>query len=153
MHNPDSRLSRRKALVLLGGAVAAAGALAASPFRYAIARRARQAVVSRPWARGILSLADAGYEEWLGQVGSEFSFGGGGRMRLAGVRAMPARGDRPLRFTRETAFVAFFDPLAGSTMAGDLIYTANHAQYGPLAIFLSASVDLRAPARMVAVFN
>ena len=153
MDKIQSRLSRRNLLLVLGGAVAAVGAVALSPFRNVLARRARGAVASPSWARPILSLADASYGEWHDQVGSVFTTGGGDRMRLAGVKAMPAPGARPRGLARDSAFVAFFDPLAGRTMAGDLIYAASHPQYGPLAIFLSASVDPRAPARMVAVFN
>lgn len=153
MEKIESRLSRRNLLLVLGGAVAAAGALAASPFRYAIARRGRELAVSQPWARPFLSLANASYGEWVDQVGSVFTTGGGGRMRLVGVRAMPAPGARPLQLGRGSAFVAYFDSLAGQRMAGDLIYAANHPQYGPLSIFLSASADRRTPARMIAVFN
>jgi len=153
MDKVQSKLSRRNLLLVLGGAVAAVGAVALSPFRNVLARRAREAVASRSWARPASALANASYDEWVGQVGSVFTTGGGDRMRLAGVKAMPAPGERPRSLGRDSAFVAFFDPLAGRTMAGDLIYAASHPQYGPLAIFLSASVDPRAPARMVAVFN
>lgn len=152
MDKIQSRLSRRNLLLVLGGAVAAVGAVALSPFRNVLARRAREAVASRTWARPASVLANASYDEWAGQIGTVFATGGGG-MRLAGVKAMPAPGARPRRLGRDGAFAAFFDPLPGQTMAGDLIYMARHPQYGPLAIFLSVSVDPRAPARMVAVFN
>ena len=153
MDNPKPRLSRRGMLVALGGAVVAAGAFAASPFRAVLSRQIRELVVDRRSPRRSLALASASYEEWMGQVGSVFAVGGGASMRLAGVRAFPSEGARPLGLARESAFVAFFDPIGRQTMAGDLIYTASHARYGALPIFLSASVDPRMPARMVAVFN
>jgi len=37
-------------------------------------------------------------------------------------------------------------------MAGDLIYTVSHPEYGAFPIFLSAT-DSRTPGRMLAVFN
>jgi hypothetical protein len=37
-------------------------------------------------------------------------------------------------------------------MAGDLIYTVSHPQYGPFQLFLSVA-DARTPNRMLAVFN
>jgi hypothetical protein len=74
-------------------------------------------------------------------------------MRLAGVRPMASEGPRPMSVARRSAFVAMFDVLGGQTVAGDLIYTASHPQYGPLQIFLSASADPRTPGRVLAVFN
>lgn len=152
MDKVESTLSRRNLLLVLGGAVAAAGALAAAPFRNVIAQRARQLVVTVPTLRRALSLANGSYEEWQAQVGSRFAVGGGTVMQLSGVRAFMTTGTLPPG-SRARAFAAFFDPLAGGTMAPDLIYTANHPQYGPLQIFLSAAPSSRAPGRMLAVFN
>ncbi|HKR24505.1 MAG TPA: hypothetical protein VJS15_04545 [Allosphingosinicella sp.] len=148
----ESNVSRRNVLLVAGG-MAAVGALAASPARTVIARGAQDLLASRAGTPRITSLATASYEQWLGQVGSVFSLGGGVRMQLSGVRAMSSTGARPASLARNRAFVAFFDPAGGSTLAGDLIYTITHAQHGPLQLFLSASPDARTPARMLAVFN
>lgn len=145
-------LTRRKALVVAGGAAVAAGAVLASPLRPTVERTVREATVSQPWLRGVVSLADGSYEEWLAQVGSVFALGGGLSMRLAGISALNSGGDRPGAL-RQRAFAAMFDPVGAATLPGDLIYTANHPQYGPLAIFLSAAPSRGAPARMLAVFN
>lgn len=140
-------------LLVLGGAVAAAGALAAAPFRNIFTQRARELIVALPRLRRLVSLADGSFEEWQAQVGSRFAVGGGQVMQLTGVRALASAGVRPSSVGRVRAFVAFFDPIAGATMAPDLIYTASHPQYGPLQIFLSAAPAARAPGRMLAVFN
>lgn len=152
MNNPITKLSRRN--VVVGGATAATvGAIALSPLGVPISREAQALLATQPWARGMLSLSSAGYDQWVAQVGSVFALGGGTSMRLAGVRPLESDGARPMGVARRSAFVAVFDLLGGQTMAGDLIYTASHPQYGPLQIFLSASGDSRTPARMLAVFN
>lgn len=140
-------------LIAGGGAVAAAGAFVASPLGNPITSKGRELLASQPWARRFLSLAGGTQAEWQSQVGSTFALGGGTSMRLAGVRPFASPGDRPLSVTRKSAFVAVFDVLGGNSLPGDLIYTATHPQYGPLQLFLSASSDPRAPARMFAVFN
>jgi hypothetical protein len=153
MDKVESKISRRTMLLVSGGAAAAVGAFAAAPFRNIIAQSARDLVVSVPRLRGLVSLANGSYEEWLDQVGATFSIGGGTSIQLSGVRAFPSIGTRPASVSRQRAFVAFFDPVGRSTLASDLIYTANHAQYGPLQMFLSAAPGPSAPARMMAVFN
>lgn len=153
MEKTDNRLSRRNMLLIAGGGIAAASALVAAPFRTQIAGKARAIVTSTRLGRGLVSLAHAGYDEWEAQVGSTFALGGGTGLRLVGVRALPSGGTRPASVTRGRAFVAVFDPLGGQSLAGDLIYTANHGEYGPLPIYLSAASDPRSPGRMLAVFN
>jgi len=148
----ESNVSRRSLLLVAGG-VAAAGALAPSPVRNVIARGAQDLLGSSSATPRIASLATASYEQWLGQVGSEFALGGGVRMQLSGVRALASGGERPSSLPRDRAFVAFFEPAAGQTIAGDLIYSVSHARHGALQLFLSASPDPRTPARMLAVFN
>jgi len=152
MHNPVTNLSRRKVIVA-GGAAVTIGAVAASPLSVPIASKTRELLATQTWARSMLSLATASYEQWAEQVGSVFSLGGGTSMRLSGVRAFPADRSRPMWVGRETAFLAVFDVADGQTLAGDLIYTANHGEYGPLQIFLSAAGEPRTPGRMHAVFN
>ncbi len=153
MENAGRTLSRRNLLLAGGGAVAAAGALAAAPFRDLVGEEARALIASQPWARGMLSLADGSYEEWLAQVGSVFAAGGGYGLRLAGVQPLASTGVRPRAVSRERAFLAVFDVTGGGSMAGDLIYTISHPQYGPLPIFLSASTNPNMRGRMLAVFN
>ena len=153
MENAGRILSRRNLLLVLGGAVAAVGALAAAPFRNVVGQSTRALIAGQPWARGMLSLADGSYEEWLAQVGSVFAAGGGYGIRLAGVRPLASTGIRPRGVSRARAFLAVFDVTGGGSMAGDLIYTVSHPQYGPLPIFLSASADPNMRGRMLAVFN
>lgn len=145
-------VSRRKAMMVTGAAVAGASALMAAPFRDEIQGAARSALVNSGVGRGFLSLADGTYEEWLSEVGASFSLGGGTAIRLVGVRALPSSGARP-QGVRAQGFAAFFDPAGGQTLAPDLIYTANHAAYGPLPLYLGAAGDRRTPGRMVAVFS
>jgi hypothetical protein len=154
MEKAGSFLSRRKLLVGLGGVAAGAAALMASPFRAVIAMTARDVVRRQPTLRRLLlSLADAGYDEWLDQVGSVFTAAGGAGLKLVAVTALDSAGTRPMRLTRNRAFVAKFDVQNRGTMAGDLIYTASHPLYGPFPIFLSASSDPNLPHRMTALFN
>lgn len=152
MEKPGFRLSRRNALVIVGGAAVAMGAVLAAPYKALITRRGRELARAQPFLRRLLSLADAGYDEWLDQVGSVFAVGGGTGMSLFGVEPLNSSGARPLNL-RDRAFLLHFNVLNGGTMAGDLIYTVSHPQYGPLRIFLSASTDRRTPGRMLAVFN
>jgi hypothetical protein len=153
MDKVESTLSRRNLLLVLGGAAAAVGALAATPFRNIVVLRARELIVALPRLRRLVSLANGSYEEWQAQAGSRFALGAGTAIQLNGVRALTSGGVRPAGLGRARAFVAFFDPVAGATMAPELIYTANHPQYGPLQIFLSAAPAPGTPARMMAVFN
>lgn len=149
----DTGLSRRKMMLVTGGAVAGAGALIAAPFRDEITDAARKVVASTPLGRGMLSLANAGYEEWLAQVGTVFSLGGSSRATLVGVRAFPSGNTPRAQGMRSPGFAAFFDLPARQSIAPDLIYTAVHPQYGPLPLYLSAAADRRTPNRMVAVFG
>ena len=154
MEQTKSFLARRRLLIGLGGGAAAAVALMASPFRAVIAMRARGLVRSEPTLRRLLlSLADAGYDEWLDQVGTVFTVGGGTSLKLVAVSALNSAGPRPLRLTRDSAFLAKFDVQNNGTMAGDLIYTSMHPRYGAFQLFLSASSDPNLPHRMTALFN
>jgi hypothetical protein len=152
MEKTDKALSRRKLLVA-GGAAAVAGSVLIASSKSAISRRSRSLIRAQPFLRRLLSLADAGYDEWAAQVGSLFAVGGGNPIQLVGVRALNSGGERPPGLGRDRAFVAMFNVLGGGTMAGDLIYTASHPEYGPLQIFLGASSDPATPGRMLAVYN
>jgi hypothetical protein len=147
-------LSRRKLLIGLGGVAAGAAALMASPFRSIIAMRTRELVRNQPMLRRLLlSLAAAGYDEWLDQVGTVFTASGGTGLKLVAVTAFNSAGLRPIGLARDRAFIAKFDVQNRGTMAGDLIYTVSHPSYGPFQIFLSASSDPNLPHRMTALFN
>ncbi|MDQ4088275.1 MAG: hypothetical protein M3177_09760, partial [Pseudomonadota bacterium] len=146
MERTSSTLSRRNILAGLAG-VAVTAVVATTAFRPSVGERARRVLASNGLTRRFLSLADAEQGEWQAQVGSVFSVEGGYRMRLAGVRPLQSVGARPPEATRDRAFVAVFEVADGMTMAGDLIYTATHPQYGRLPLFLSASGD---PRRMLA---
>lgn len=141
--------SRRKIVLGLAG-TAVAAAVAVPALRPAAGERARRLLASNGLTRGFLSLADAGQGEWQAQVGSVFTVEGGYRMRLAGVQPLQSEGARPPQAWRERAFIAVFELAGGVTLAGDLIYTVAHPEYGALPLFLSASDD---PRRMFAVFN
>lgn len=152
MTKTGRKLSRRKILAG-GGAAVAVGALAAVQFRTQIVAQARAVLETRGVAPRAVSLATGSYNDWLAKVGTVFSLGGGTNLRLTGVRPLTSTGTRPAGVARSQAFLAVFDALAGTTLAGDLIYTAANPQSGPLSIFLSASPDPTTPARMLAVFN
>ncbi|HMG45879.1 MAG TPA: hypothetical protein VK614_00260 [Allosphingosinicella sp.] len=146
----ESYLSRRRMLVVLGGGALVVGAVIAAPYKALIARRGRELAVRMPFVRRMLTLANAGYAEWMETVGSTFS-GGGYAMLLIGVEALNSDGQRPLGL-RDRAFALHFNVLNGGTMAGNLIYTVSHPEYGPLQMFLSPH-DPATPSRMLAVFN
>jgi hypothetical protein len=145
----SSTLSRRG---VLGGvaSLAIAAIVATTAFRPAVGDRARRVLAGNSFTRRFLSLANAEQAEWQAQVGSDLTVEGGYTIRLAGVRPLTSLGERPASVTRERAFAAVFDVRGGATMAGDLIYTVTHPQYGVMPVFLSATGTAR---RMQAVFN
>ena len=67
-------------------------------------------------------------------------------------RPLASGGARPWNLGRDRAHLAVFDVIGGMTMAGDLIYSARHPQYGEIPIFLTVP-DAARPGRMHAVFN
>lgn len=144
-----SNLSRRKVVIGLAGAAVTA-AVATTALGPAASDRTRRLLAGNRLTRRFLSLAHADQSEWAAQIGSQLRLDGGYRLRLAGVRPLHSGGARPASATRGNAFVAVFDVLGSGEMAGDLIYTASHPQYGALPLFLSAAGD---PRRMLAVFN
>jgi hypothetical protein len=147
-------LSRRKLVAGVAGIAVGAVALMASPFRAVIVAPARNLLRSQPVLRRmLLSLADAGYDEWLDQVGSTLTVAGGTSLKLVAVTPFNSIGTRPASLGRDRAFLAKFDVQNGGTMAGDLIYTAVHPQYGAFTIFLSASSDPGMAHRMTALYN
>jgi hypothetical protein len=149
MEKQGFRLSRRNMIFIVGGAVTAVGALLAAPYKALIDSQVG-GLLGTAAAKRTINLATAGYNDWLAQVGTTFT-GGGYSLKLAGIAPLLSTGVRPAGL-RDRAFAANFDVAAGRTMAGDLIYTINHPQYGPLQVFLSATGS-QTPARMIAVFN
>jgi hypothetical protein len=149
MEKPSFRLSRRTTLVALGGAAVTAGAVLAAS-RTTLLSQSGGDSTSTSASRTTVNLATAGYDTWLAQVNTKFT-GGGYTLKLVGVAPLLSTGERPAGL-RDRAFALNFDVAAGLTMAGDLIYTINHPQYGPLQVFLSTAGP-QMPYRMIAVFN
>ena len=152
MKMTENRLSRRKMMLITGGAVAGASALIAAPMRRNIKRVARRAVVSTGLGRSLLNLADGSYDEWQNEVGATFSLGANSNMELVGVRALPTSGARPDN-VRQQGFAAFFEPRTSQPVAPNRTYTVVHSSYGAMLLYLSGSSDPATPRRMVAVFN
>jgi len=148
----ENRLSRRKMMLVAGGAIAGASALLAAPVRQQIKSVARGVMVNTGVGRGFLSLGDGTYEEWLNEVGATFSLGGRTNIQLVGVRALTSLGAKP-QGVRAQGFAAFFDPAGTQSLASNLIYTVTHPNYGPMQLYLADSRTANAPRRMVAVFN
>jgi hypothetical protein len=155
MKQTGSFLSRRKLLAGLGGVAVGAAAVMAASLRTIITIASRDLVQSQPAPRRLIlfSLAAAGYNEWLDQVGSVFTVGGGTSMKLVAVTAFNTVGARPAGLGRDRAFIAKFDVQNGGTMAGDLIYTTMTPRFGAFPIFLTGSNDPTLRHRMTAVFN
>jgi hypothetical protein len=150
MEQPETHLSRRNVLFVAGGAALAAGAVFAAPVRELIVS-ASQSLINGAPPRTMVNLATASYEQWLAQVNTSFAVSGGNPLKLLGVEPLNSTGQRPGGL-RARAFALAFNVSGGGTMAGDLIYTINHPQYGALRIFLT-SADPGTPTRMLAVFN
>lgn len=145
-------LSRRRMMLVTGGAVAGAGALMAAPYRRSIKQVARRVMASTTLGRSVISLADASYDEWANEVGATFSLGAGTTMQLVGVRPLPTSGARPDN-VRQQGFAAFFDPQGAQSVAPNLIYTVYHSSYGAMLLYLGGATSSSTPRRMVAVFN
>ena len=151
MENAQPRLSRRHLLLGLTGG-AAATALLAPALSPGVGRKARELAVRSGVGRRFFSLDYASLREWGEMVGSTFRVTGGYALKLVGVRPLISTGARPWNLGRDRAFLAVFDVMGGMSMAGDLLYSARHPQYGEIPIFLSAA-DPATPGRMHAVFN
>ncbi len=148
----EKGLSRRRMMLIAGGAVAGASALVAAPFRRNIKQVARRVLVSTNLGRSLTSLANATYDEWANEVGATFTLGGNTSLTLVGVRALASSGASP-DSVRQQAFAAFFDPAGSQSVAPNLIYTVYHSSYGAMLLYLGGISDPRTPRRMVAVFS
>ncbi|HEV2817865.1 MAG TPA: hypothetical protein VGW40_11680 [Allosphingosinicella sp.] len=149
MEKPSFRLSRRKVIFIVGGAATAVGALLTAATRSLVDSQASSQTGGSA-SRTTVDLATAGYDTWLAQVGTKFSTAGYD-LKLVGIAPLLSTGARPAGL-RDRAFALNFDVAAGRTMAGELIYTISHPQYGPLQLFLSATGP-QTPSRMLAVLN
>ena len=148
----DKGLSRRRMMLITGGAVAGASALIAAPMRRNIKQVARRVVASTGLGRSLISLGNGTYDEWLNEVGATFTLGAGVSAELVGVRALPTSGARP-DTVRQQGFAAFFEPSGNRSVAPNLIYTVYHSSYGAMMIYLGRSYDPATPRRVIAVFN
>lgn len=148
----DKGFSRRRMMLITGGAVAGASALVAAPFRRNIRQVARRVVASTELGRAMLNLADGTYQEWLNEVGATFSVSASRSMTLTGVRPLPTSGARPDN-VRQQGFVAFFDPVGSQTITPNALYSVYHSSYGAMMIYLGRSYDPATPRRVMAVFN
>lgn len=147
--NKKVALSRRKVVIGLAGA-GVVGIAAAAPISTVMRSGISGLTGQTPGSPRSVSLARAGYAEWLRAVGSTFTIEGGYRLRLIGLRtAGSSAGRSAVRGVRTRAFTATFQVLGGQTMAGDLIYTAIHGQER-FPLFLSATGSR---SRMQAVFG
>lgn len=145
----EKHLSRRN---LIAG-FAAVGAFAAVAMAAKSGRIARSSSLrgtttggrSRP-----ASLATAEIEHWMAEVGSEFDIVHT-RMRLSGVRALPADGERPAEL-RQRPFIAVFDLPQGEALPGNLLYNIVNRHYPAFDIYLAEPGD-QSLHRMLAIFN
>jgi hypothetical protein len=146
----SSLLSRRKLLAGLGFGVAAVGAIAAPALQLSWTRK--PGAKASWWDRQFTSLANAGVDEWSGQVGAEFALAGGVVARLAEVTPLRSPGRRPAGL-RDGAFVAVFESAGASLPPGDRILDVSHAAAGKMKVYFSACGDKCGGHRLQAIFN
>jgi hypothetical protein len=152
MINEAMKPSRRGMLVGLSASVASLGAVAASALTLDFTGSTTN--TGSWWDQLFVSLKHGGYDEWLPLVGSSFLLAGrqgNTELNLVEVRPLDRGGRRPASLGRDRAFAAIFES-AGPAPSGDRIYTAKHADYGALDIFMSLGTGGRV-GRVVAVFN
>lgn len=152
MKMTEKGFSRRKMMLITGGAVAGASALIAAPFRRNIRQVARRVVASTDLGRAMLNLAQGTYQEWLNEVGATFSISANRNMQLVGVRALPTSGAKPDN-VRQQGFVALFDPVDSQSIPANALYSIYHSSYGAMLLYLARSTDPATPRRVIAVFN
>jgi len=79
----DLHLSRRRMVVMLGGAAVAVGAVLAAPIRSLVEAGANQ-LANAVSGKRTINLATAGYNDWLAQVGTTFGTSGY-NLKLIGI--------------------------------------------------------------------
>jgi hypothetical protein len=146
----SSRLSRRKLLAGLGFGVAAVGAIAAPALQLDWTRK--PGAKGSWWDRQFTSLADAGADEWSGQIGTEFALAGGVVAKLAEVTRMRSPGRRPAGL-RDGAFALVFESAGAGLPPGDRILDVSHAAAGKMKVYFSACADSCGGHRLQAIFN
>lgn len=151
MRKPAQKpISRRKALAVGAGAVAA-GAVAAPIFGLANKSGGSDTGMLSWWSSPDSNLALAGSSEWSALVNKEFSMlteHGKSTSRLLEVQTLPSSGDRPPEVSRESAFALFFSTPKGAVPVGDRIYNVTNPSGREMLIYFSATTR-----KMMAVFN
>ncbi|MEA1016054.1 DUF6916 family protein [Sphingosinicella sp. LY1275] len=148
---PQETLSRRSVVAGAAGLTVLVGAAGASALTVATSKPAGSA--PNLWDRQYWTLESAGVQEWLRNVGSNFTIvadnGRNVTMRLSAVLPFPNRGSRPAQLGRASAFDTLFDPADRNAVKGNRIYRVRHARYGDMNIFLTRTPK----GRLEAVFN
>jgi hypothetical protein len=149
--SPQEPFSRRSVVAGAAGLTVLVGATGARALAIGASRPAGSA--ASLWDRQYWTLESAGVQEWLRNVGSNFTIvADNGRnvpMTLGAVLPFPNHGSRPSQLGRASAFDALFDPADRNAVKGNRIYRVRHARYGNMSIFLTRT----AKGRLEAVFN
>jgi hypothetical protein len=143
-------LSRRKALAVGAGAVAA-GAVAAPIFGLVRKTAAPETGLLSWWPQRDANLAVAGRNEWSSYVGKDFAIQterGTGTARLLEIQSLPSKGDRPPEVSRESAFALVFSIPSGAKPVGDRIYKVTPAGARETLMYFSPAAT-----KLLAVFN
>ena len=145
-----SSISRRKALAVGAGAVAA-GAVAAPIFGLTTRTASSDTGLLSWWPQSGANLSVAGRNEWSAYVGKDFVIQterSKSTVKLVEIQALPSKGDRPPEVSRESAFALAFSLPAGTKPAGDRIYKVTPAGGRETIMYFSPTA-----AKMLAVFN
>jgi hypothetical protein len=95
-------------------------------------------------------------EQWWALTGRSFRVAaenGPCALSLVGVRALPAKGTRPVACARPHAFAAVFEARTAAAPAGDRSYAVQHADLGTFPLFLGTGDSEAGKQRFVAIFN
>lgn len=143
--------SRRAMIVGAGAATAGVVGVAGSDAVSKFAASLRQPAAG---ARRGVALKTASYQDWVLQVGTNFTLETGHVLKLASVQSFPNQGPRPSNL-RSQAFVARFDVKTAPRKAAalvDRIFRVAHPQGGTFDMFLS-NVDPKKGLKLIAIFN
>ncbi len=145
--------SRRNLLLALGAGGVGAVALASPVLN--LAQPSGGGAAGSWWDPLFTSLRDGSVADWSDVVGQIFSLEGESgtiQARLAEVKLLPSKGQRPPE-CRSHAFSLVFQAALAGAPVGDAIYRLTHASYPPLEVYFSPAVQLKSGARLLAVFN
>ena len=152
--NDANAVSRRNAMLAVGGAAVVLGAVTARTLPAQILGSASGTGTPNIWEREYWTLESAGIAEWTEQLRYNFRVvddrGLRVTLRLIKVSPLNSGGERPAELARSSAFAALFDPGVNMHVKGDRIYTLIHGTYGEMQIFLKATGYQK---RLEAVFN